>query len=95
LLAVVPERIPSRKRLFARATRVLASRANGTTRAAMPTARAAGTFEPQIVRERQRRLTGVDEMVLSLYAKGLKTGEIRDFRALRGDLRGLGKQGKR
>jgi putative transposase len=36
----------------------------------------AGTFEPQIVRKRQRRLTGVDEMVLSLYAKGLTTGEI-------------------
>jgi putative transposase len=36
----------------------------------------AGTFEPQIVRKRQRRLTGVDEMVLSLYAKGLATGEI-------------------
>ena len=34
----------------------------------------AGTFEPQIVRKRQRRLTGVDEMVLSLYAKGLATG---------------------
>ena len=25
-----------------------------------------GTFEPQIVRKRQRRLTGVDEIVLSL-----------------------------
>src|SRR6478752_7758560 len=36
----------------------------------------AGTFEPQIVRKRQRRLSGVDEMVLSLYAKGLTTGEI-------------------
>ena len=36
----------------------------------------AGTFEPQIVRKRQRRLNGVDEMVLSLYAKGLTTGEI-------------------
>jgi transposase-like protein len=36
----------------------------------------AGTFEPQIVRKRQRRLTGVDEIVLSLYAKGLATGEI-------------------
>jgi transposase-like protein len=35
-----------------------------------------GTFEPQIVRKRQRRLTGVDEMVLSLAAKGLTTGEI-------------------
>ena len=27
-------------------------------------------------RKRQRRLTGVDEIVLSLYAKGLTTGEI-------------------
>jgi putative transposase len=35
-----------------------------------------GTFEPQIVRKRQRRLNGVDEIVLSLYAKGLTTGEI-------------------
>jgi len=36
----------------------------------------AGTFEPQIVKKRQRRLTGVDEMVLSLSAKGLTHGEI-------------------
>jgi transposase-like protein len=36
----------------------------------------AATFEPQIVRKRQRRLSGVDEVVLSLYAKGLTTGEI-------------------
>jgi putative transposase len=35
-----------------------------------------GTFEPQIVKKRQRRLSGVDEVVLSLYAKGLTTGEI-------------------
>ena len=47
-----------------------------------------GTFEPQIVKKRQRRLTGVDEIVLSLYAKGLTTGEIS--RALRGDLRRVG-----
>jgi putative transposase len=36
----------------------------------------AGTFEPRIVRKRQRRLSGVDEVVLSLYAKGLTTGEV-------------------
>ena len=36
----------------------------------------AATFEPQIVKKRQRRLNGVDEIVLSLYAKGLTTGEI-------------------
>ncbi len=35
-----------------------------------------GSFEPQIVKKRQRRLTGVDEMVLSLSAKGLTHGEI-------------------
>ena len=35
-----------------------------------------GTFEPQIVKKLQRRLTGVDEIVLSLYAKGQTTGEI-------------------
>lgn len=35
-----------------------------------------GTFDPQTVRKRQRRLHGVDEMVISLCAKGLTTGEI-------------------
>lgn len=35
-----------------------------------------GTFEPQIVKKRQRRLNGVDEIVLSPNAKGLTTGEI-------------------
>ncbi len=34
------------------------------------------SFDPQIVRKRQRRLSGVDEIVLSLTAKGLTTGEI-------------------
>lgn len=34
------------------------------------------TFEPQIVRKRQRRLTDLDAMVISPYAKGLTTGEI-------------------
>ncbi|OXR40506.1 hypothetical protein B7C42_07445 [Nocardia cerradoensis] len=35
-----------------------------------------GSFEPQIVRKRQRRLNGVENMVLSLSAKGLTHGEI-------------------
>lgn len=35
-----------------------------------------GSFEPVVVRKRQRRLPGVDEVVLSLYAGGLTTGEI-------------------
>jgi putative transposase len=36
-----------------------------------------GTFEPKIVRKRQRRLTGVDDLVVSLVAKGLTTGEVQ------------------
>ena len=34
------------------------------------------SFEPRIVAKRQRRLTGVDDLVLSLSAKGLTHGEI-------------------
>jgi putative transposase len=34
------------------------------------------SFQPRIVRKRQRRLTGVDQIVLSLSARGLTTGEI-------------------
>jgi putative transposase len=34
------------------------------------------SFSPKIVRKRQRRLTGVDQIVLSLSARGLTTGEI-------------------
>ena len=34
------------------------------------------SFEPAIVRKRQRRLNGIDEIVLSLTARGLTTGEI-------------------
>jgi hypothetical protein len=36
-----------------------------------------GSFEPKIVPKRQRRLSGVDELVLSLSAKGLTTGEVQ------------------
>jgi putative transposase len=36
-----------------------------------------GSFEPQIVAKRQRRLTGVDDLVISLVAKGLTTGEVQ------------------
>ena len=33
-------------------------------------------FEPEIVKKRQRRLDGVDQIVLSLTARGLTTGEV-------------------
>jgi putative transposase len=36
-----------------------------------------GSFEPKLVAKRQRRLRGVDEMVISLTAKGLTTGEVQ------------------
>jgi putative transposase len=35
------------------------------------------TFEPKIVAKRKRRLSGVDELVISLSAKGLTTGEVQ------------------
>lgn len=36
----------------------------------------AGTFEPVVVPKHQRRLAGFDQAVLSLYAKGMTTGDI-------------------
>jgi putative transposase len=32
-----------------------------------------GTFEPQLIKKRQRRLTGFDDKVLALYSRGLST----------------------
>jgi transposase-like protein len=36
-----------------------------------------GTFEPKLVRKRQRRLPGFDNKVLALYARGMTTREIQ------------------
>lgn len=36
----------------------------------------AGTFDPVLVPKHARRLTGFDEQVISLYAKGMTTGDI-------------------
>lgn len=36
-----------------------------------------GTFTPQIVPKHTRRIAGFDEAIISLYAKGLTTGEIQ------------------
>src|SRR5215207_10356902 len=36
-----------------------------------------GSFEPRLVPKRARRLVGVDELVISLVAKGLTTGEVQ------------------
>lgn len=37
----------------------------------------AGTFEPKLVRKRQRRLEGFDDKVIALYARGMTTREIQ------------------
>lgn len=36
-----------------------------------------GTFDPQLVPKRQRRIAGFDDKVLALYARGLSTREIQ------------------
>jgi putative transposase len=46
----------------------------------------AGTFEPQIVRKRQRRFEGFDEKILALYSRGLST---RDIEAHLGEIYGV------
>lgn len=38
-----------------------------------------GTFEPQLVAKRQRRLPGIDEKVIALYSRGASTREIEAF----------------
>src|SRR5215510_14683394 len=43
----------------------------------------AGTFEPQIVRKGQRRLDGIDKLVISLYARGMT---VRDIQAHLGEI---------
>jgi putative transposase len=71
---VAPGRSSSNVRNGTRSKTVV-SDAVGEVEVAVPRDRA-GSFEPVIVRKRQRRLGSVDEIVLSLYAKGLTTGEI-------------------
>src|SRR5919197_1620469 len=36
-----------------------------------------GTFEPKIVRKRQRRFQGFDDKILALYARGMSTRDIQ------------------
>jgi putative transposase len=38
-----------------------------------------GTFEPQLVAKHQRRLTGFDDKILALYAKGMTTRDIQEL----------------
>jgi putative transposase len=45
-----------------------------------------GSFEPRIVRKRQRRFEGFDEKILALYSRGLST---RDIEAHLGEIYGI------
>jgi len=69
-----PDRGPGNIRNGTRSKTVL-TEATGQVTIEVPRDRD-GSFEPQIVKKRQRRLNGVEEIVLSLYANGLTTGEI-------------------
>lgn len=35
-----------------------------------------GSFEPQLVKKNQTRITGMDNQILALYARGMTTREI-------------------
>jgi putative transposase len=52
----------------------------GEVRIGVPRDRA-GTFTPTVVPKHSRRLTGFDDAVLSLYAKGMTTGDIANHLA--------------
>lgn len=51
---------------------------NGTLDIDVPRDRA-GTFEPQIVPKGERRLSGFDERIIALYARGMTIREIQAF----------------
>ena len=56
-------------------SKTIVTEAAGEVRIEVPRDRD-GTFAPQVVKKRQRRLCDLDAVVISLYAKGLTTGEI-------------------
>ena len=37
-----------------------------------------GTFEPQVVKNRQKDISGIDDKIISMYARGLTTRQISD-----------------
>ncbi len=41
-----------------------------------------GTFEPLLIGKHQRRLPGLDEKILALYAKGLTTRDIQAWKGI-------------
>ena len=37
-----------------------------------------GTFEPQVVKKRQKDISGIEQKIVSLYAKGMTTRQISE-----------------
>jgi transposase-like protein len=37
-----------------------------------------GEFEPVVVRKHQSNVTGIEDQIIALYAKGVSTREIQD-----------------
>ena len=37
-----------------------------------------GTFEPKVVKKRQKDISGIEQKIISLYAKGMTTRQISD-----------------
>ena len=39
-----------------------------------------GTFEPQVVKNRQKDISGIDDKIISMYARGLTTRQCLSYR---------------
>ena len=53
---------------------------SGSLRIEVPRERE-GTFEPQLIGKHERRLTGFDDKIIALYARGMTVREIQGFLA--------------
>ena len=53
---------------------------SGSVRIEVPRERE-GTFEPQLIGKHERRLTGFDDKIIALYARGMTVREIQGFLA--------------
>jgi putative transposase len=52
----------------------------GSVRIEVPRERE-GTFEPQLIGKHERRLTGFDDKIIAMYARGMTVREIQGFMA--------------
>lgn len=66
---------PTENRRNGKSEKTVSSK-HGELRVAVPRDRA-GAFEPKIIKKNQRRFDGFDDLILSLYSRGLSTREIQ------------------